>query len=471
MAPSLPFTFRIGTPGVSSFEPYMPAVIPKSVFVTRDEDNTGFTGNHKLVGVLVVLALMAGILLVVFSLRQAKEQDIEAKKRGAFVDGLERRDKEAWTAAELEAPLPFLRIGTGLFIERVFRPQRARGRMGNAGQALGVAIWRYSAAAEVYASKLYDHLRNKRPCVTVVQPPPNVTFLGGNIHVPVDVAHHSFLPQISMKPIQMAVPHRYIIVASSIALILVIAISLTTSLEIRAAPRRVVQISMAQLAKDGQIEAQAQRAGANINGSAIDRADILSETSTVAADQTATWVLSVTAQPTVVSDEGMIGATPIPQPSSTSADEGFIGNMEASSVPKPTARPSPPPAPQVPIAAMSYSGDGGPKHCRGQLLQNFTLPRPASSWRNGTCVDLPARARCGVFYSAKGDNCEAQLFTMEGCYNTTETYMNTVVFMPEERPVGGMWKSMYIRCGIDAPEPALINPSILGGALKKPGSG
>lgn len=228
---------------------------------------------------------------------------------------------------------------------------------------------------------------------------------------------------------------------------------------------------MAQLAKDGRLEIQAQRAGANINGSAIDRADILSGTSTIAADQTATWVLSVTERPTIASDEGMIEATPTAQPSPTSADEGFIGNIETSSIPKPVARPPPAPVPQVPIVAMSYAGDGGPKHCRGELLQKFSLPRPASNWKNGTCVDLPAHARCGVFYSAKGDNCEAQLFTMEGCYNTTETYINTVVFMPEERPVGAMWKSMYIRCGIDAPEPALIDPSILGGALKKPDGG
>ncbi|KAJ4349500.1 uncharacterized protein N0V89_008116 [Didymosphaeria variabile] len=272
----------------------------------------------------------------------------------------------------------------------------------------------------------------------------------------------------------MAIPRRIIVVASSITLIVIITISLITSLEIRAqqVPRRLVQLSNAQLAKDGklgaQAQAQAQQAGAAINGSAFDRGDILSGTSTVAADKTATWV--VTGRPTIISsDEGMIGATAIAQPTS-SVDEGFIGETTGSSKPTPTARP-PPSQPQVPIVAMSYAGDGGPKHCRGELLQRLNLPRPASSWLNGTCVDLPAHARCGVFYSAKGDNCEAQLFTMEACYNTTETYVNTVVFMPEERPVGAMWKSMFIRCGLTVPEPALIDPSILGGALKKPGGG
>lgn len=273
----------------------------------------------------------------------------------------------------------------------------------------------------------------------------------------------------------MAIPRRYVIIASSITLIIIIAVSLATSLEIRAAPQRRVQLPKAQLAKDGQVQAEAQRAGAKVNGSAIDRADILHGTSTVAGDQTATWLLTVTARPTTIqSDEGMIGATPTANPSTSLADEGFIGNIAASLLPKPSTHPPPPPAPipQIPIVAMSYAGDGGPKHCRGELLQKTSLPRPATDWRNGTCVDLPAHARCGVFYSAKGDNCEAQLFSMDGCYNTTETYINTVVFMPEERPIGAVWKSMYIRCGIDAPEPALIDPSILGGALKKkPGGG
>lgn len=271
----------------------------------------------------------------------------------------------------------------------------------------------------------------------------------------------------------MAIPRLIKIIASSITLIAIIAITLATSLEIRAheAPRKLTLISKAQLAKDGKLEAQAQaqQAGAAINGSAFDRGDILSGTSTVAADKTATWI--ITGRPTIMaSDEGMIGATATAQPT-TSVGEGFIGNTAGTSKPTPSARPRPPPAPQVPIVAMSYAGDGGPKHCRGQLLQKLNLPRPAKSWLNGTCVDLPAHARCGVFYSAKGDNCEAQLFTMADCYNTTETYVNTVVFMPEERPVGAMWKSMFIRCGLDVPEPALIDPSILGGALKKPGGG
>ncbi|KAL5415439.1 hypothetical protein PMIN04_008566 [Paraphaeosphaeria minitans] len=281
--------------------------------------------------------------------------------------------------------------------------------------------------------------------------------------------------QSSAIPVAMAIPHRTKIIASSMGLIVIIAITLATSLEIRAyeAPRKIIQISKERLTKDGKLEAQvqpqAQQVGAAINGSAFDRGDILSGTSTIAADETATWV--ITGRPTIVaSDKGIIGATVTAQPTRP-VEEGFIGNVVGTSKPTSSVRPPPPPASQVPIVAMSYAGDGGPKHCRGQLLQKLNLPRPAKSWMNGTCVDLPGHARCGVFYSAKGDNCEAQLFTMESCYNTTETYVNTVVFMPEERPVGAIWKSMFIRCGLDVPEPALIDPSILGGALKRPGEG
>jgi hypothetical protein len=76
-----------------------------------------------------------------------------------------------------------------------------------------------------------------------------------------------------------------------------------------------------------------------------------------------------------------------------------------------------------------------------------------------------------VFYASKGDNCEAQLFNMAGCMNTTQSFVNTVVFMPEERPVGAYWNSMWVKCGVDAPEAGLIDPSMLGGLLVKPGGG
>lgn len=90
---SLPFTFRVGTLSGLSFDPSMPAMVPRSTIGPRDDN---FTGNHKLVIVLVVLAVIAGILLVVFSSQKAEEQDRQAKERGAFLRGL-------------AAPLPALR--------------------------------------------------------------------------------------------------------------------------------------------------------------------------------------------------------------------------------------------------------------------------------------------------------------------------------------------------------------------------
>lgn len=267
---------------------------------------------------------------------------------------------------------------------------------------------------------------------------------------------------------QMRIPRRYIIIASSITLILVIAISLATSIEIRAAPKKLIQISLAQAAKVDQFEVQ-RKGGAQVNGTGFDRVDIYNGTSTVKAGVTETYVISKTPTPTVTTDEGMIGETKTPVPTPTEEDPGYIGPIETEAPAVPP--PKPVIAPQSPILALSYSGDGGPKHCRGELLQKLTLPPPASSWKNGTCVDLPADARCGVFFAGKDDNCEAQLFTMPNCYNTSRTYVNTVVFMPEERTVGAMWRSMFLRCGVDAPEAGLIDPSILNGLLKKPGGG
>lgn len=40
--------------------------------------------------------------------------------------------------------------------------------------------------------------------------------------------------------------------------------------------------------------------------------------------------------------------------------------------------------------------------------------------------------------------------------------MNTVVFMPELRPVGALWRSMEVRCGIEVKEVAPIDPSVFG---------
>ncbi|PVH95655.1 hypothetical protein DM02DRAFT_731710 [Periconia macrospinosa] len=261
------------------------------------------------------------------------------------------------------------------------------------------------------------------------------------------------------------------IVASSVTLILLITISLGVSIEARAPPQKLVQISIAQAAKAGQAELQAQKAGGKINGTDFDRADILNGTSTVGLQQhgSTVYISQSTVVPTA-SDEGMIGATPTSRPTQSSMDE-YIGPKESAT---PTPIPAPPPVPQTPILALSYAGSGGPKHCRGELLQKLEIPQPASNWINGTCVDVPGDAQCGVFFGAKDAACEAQLFNMPACLNTTMTYVNTVVFMPEERPIGARWRSMFVRCGVVAPEAGLIDPAILGGLIKpkpKPGGG
>ena len=84
---------------------------------------------------------------------------------------------------------------------------------------------------------------------------------------------------------------------------------------------------------------------------------------------------------------------------------------------------------------------------------------------------FPVKLTAVSFFADKGDNCEAHLFNMPDCFNSSRTYVNTVVFMPEERPVGGVWNSMLVRCGVDVPPPKILDPSILGDALKKPGGG
>lgn len=50
--------------------------------------------------------------------------------------------------------------------------------------------------------------------------------------------------------------------------------------------------------------------------------------------------------------------------------------------------------------------------------------------------------------SSKG--CEAMLFAERGC----KMYVNTVVFRPagEAKPVGGWWRSLRVRCGVEVPE-------------------
>ena len=89
---SIPFTFRVGTPIEQSFENVLSMIARRSQLAVRDTGSSGFTGNHKLVIVLVILALMTAVTLIAYSMRQAKRQEKEARERGAFMRGLQAGD-------------------------------------------------------------------------------------------------------------------------------------------------------------------------------------------------------------------------------------------------------------------------------------------------------------------------------------------------------------------------------------------
>lgn len=64
---------------------------------------------------------------------------------------------------------------------------------------------------------------------------------------------------------------------------------------------------------------------------------------------------------------------------------------------------------------------------------------------------------CGTFIGGGGEakdskheGCEAMLFAERGC----RMYVNTVVFRAarEAKPVGGWWRSLRVRCGVEVPE-------------------
>jgi hypothetical protein len=254
----------------------------------------------------------------------------------------------------------------------------------------------------------------------------------------------------------MSTPRRILLIVSSVCLLLFVAISLATTITPIQLPR-IIQISVAQAARVGKA-GDAFAAKGLLNGTGFDRGDVWHGSSIISGIPAMTET-----------QEGMIGMTPTPQSSASWGAEGVLG-PRPTPTPSAAPKPRPPPSAQIPIVALTYAGSGGPKHCRGELLQKTYFPPPIDKWKKGMCVNLPGEARCGVFFSNKGDNCEAQLFNEVDCYNTTRTYVNTVVFMPEERSVGALWSSMWVRCGVEVPEAKMLDPNILGDALKKPSS-
>ncbi|KAL2144016.1 hypothetical protein VTI28DRAFT_9698 [Corynascus sepedonium] len=118
----------------------------------------------------------------------------------------------------------------------------------------------------------------------------------------------------------------------------------------------------------------------------------------------------------------------------------------------------------IPVVATLFSGDPGPSACRGHVLLRFTPPRTTTTTTE-ECHELPSGgAGCAVFTASKEAGCEARLFAEPGC----RMYVNTAVFVPEERAVGGRWRSIGVRCGVPAPDPASLGPPPLVGLMKRP---
>ncbi|KAK1767924.1 hypothetical protein QBC33DRAFT_62083 [Phialemonium atrogriseum] len=163
-------------------------------------------------------------------------------------------------------------------------------------------------------------------------------------------------------------------------------------------------------------------------------------------------------------------ATPVPAPQ-VPPDAEIEGDQDQVTInPSPETNST---ATHLPITATIFSGVPGPNHCRGRITAALTLPPPVSGGgRTGArCYDLPGRAGagCAYFVANKGDGCEARLFAEPGC----AAYVNTAVFVPEERIVGGLWRSLSVECGIPTPDPASLGApplaDLLEGAKGLPG--
>lgn len=135
-----------------------------------------------------------------------------------------------------------------------------------------------------------------------------------------------------------------------------------------------------------------------------------------------------------------------------------------------------PSIPNLSIRATIFSGSPGPKSCRGQVLMSLNIPRlpdmiettdePSGS-ALAQCYNLPAPAGCGNFVANKEDGCEVRLFAEPYC----RLYMNTAVFIPQRRAVGGSWRSISVRCGVPAPDPATLGAPPLQDMMAKQGMG
>ncbi len=118
----------------------------------------------------------------------------------------------------------------------------------------------------------------------------------------------------------------------------------------------------------------------------------------------------------------------------------------------------------VAMSATIFSSVPGPKDCRGRPVAHLTPPQSSAAGvpTAETCFDLAAPAGCAVFLASKEAGCEARLFAESACVG----YLNTAVFMPERRPVGGSFRSVGLRCGVPAPDPASLGAPPLAGMFR-----
>jgi len=116
------------------------------------------------------------------------------------------------------------------------------------------------------------------------------------------------------------------------------------------------------------------------------------------------------------------------------------------------------------ITATLYRGAEGRSRCRGGPMTVLSLPPPpAGRPAAERCFDLPGPAACGVFAAARADGCEARLFAEPAC--PPPAFVTTHVFAPDARPVGGLWRSVAVRCGVVPPDPAALGTPPLAGLI------
>ncbi|KAM7185770.1 hypothetical protein V8F33_012219 [Rhypophila sp. PSN 637] len=145
-----------------------------------------------------------------------------------------------------------------------------------------------------------------------------------------------------------------------------------------------------------------------------------------------------------------------------------------------------PSIPNLPITATIFSGVPGPKTCRGHVIFHLDIPPPPKAENdtdivtatdnddNSTvpkCYNLPtpagSPAGCGNFVANKEDGCEIRFFAEPYC----RLYTNTAVFVPEQRSVGGLWRSVEVRCGVTPPDPESLGKPPLQDLMRQQGMG